>query len=151
MKQEHRFTFEHYASLAELSADDRALVEAARQATSHAHADYSNFHVGAAARLESGRIITGSNQESEVFPAGLCAERTLLFHQQSESPNDRIVDFAIASDPDLRECYPCGQCRQVLHDVEKRQGRDFRVIMSGGGTATVVKRASDLLPFLFEL
>jgi hypothetical protein len=39
----------------------------------------------------------------------------------------------------------------VLHDVEKRQGLDFRVIMSGAGSATVVNKASDLMPFTFTL
>ncbi len=143
--------YRHYDAIEQMSADDRELVEAAQKATQKAIADYSHFHVGAAARLESGRIITGSNIESEVYPAGLCAERTLLYHHQASTPEDRIVALAIASSPSHRECYPCGQCRQVLHDVEKRQGLNFRVIMSGAGSATVVEKASDLLPFTFIL
>lgn len=143
--------YRHYDTIAEMPCEDKELVEAAQQATQKAIATYSNFHVGAAARLESGRIITGSNIESEVYPAGLCAERTLLYHHQASTPEDRIVALAIASSPSHRECYPCGQCRQVLHDVEKRQGLNFRVIMSGAGSATVVEKASDLLPFTFIL
>ena len=143
--------YRHYDAIEQMSADDRELVEAAQKATQKAIADYSHFRVGAAARLESGRIITGSNIESEVYPAGLCAERTLLYHHQASTPEDRIVALAIASSPSYRECYPCGQCRQVLHDVEKRQGLNFRVIMSGAGSATVVEKASDLLPFTFIL
>lgn len=143
--------YRHYDAIEQMSADDRELVEAAQKATQKAIADYSHFHVGAAARLESGRIITGSNIESEVYPAGLCAERTLLYHHQASTPEDRIVALAITSSPSHRECYPCGQCRQVLHDVEKRQGLNFRVIMSGAGSATVVEKASDLLPFTFIL
>lgn len=143
--------YRHYDTIAEMPCEDKELVEAAQQATQKAIANYSHFHVGAAARLESGRIITGSNIESEVYPAGLCAERTLLYHHQASTPEDRIVALAIASSPSHRECYPCGQCRQVLHDVEKRQGLNFRVIMSGAGSATVVEKASDLLPFTFIL
>ena len=143
--------YRHYDAIEQMSADDRELVEAAQKATQKAIADYSHFHVGAAARLDSGRIVTGSNIESEVYPAGLCAERTLLYHHQASTPEDRIVALAIASSPSYRECYPCGQCRQVLHDVEKRQGLNFRVIMSGAGSATVVEKASDLLPFTFIL
>jgi cytidine deaminase len=146
-----KLEYKHYASIQEMPTEDRELVEAAEGACERAIAEFSNFRVGAAARLESGRIITGSNVESEVYPAGLCAERTLLYHHQASCPQDRIVALAIASRPSLRECYPCGQCRQVLHDVEKRQGLDFRVIMSGAGTATVVDRASDLMPFTFSL
>lgn len=143
--------YKHYDSIADLPAEDFELVEAAKDACQRAVAAYSHFHVGAAARLESGRIITGSNVESEVYPAGMCAERTLLFHHQASTPNDRIVALAIASNPSERECYPCGQCRQILHDVEKRQRLNFRVIMSGAGSASVVNKASDLLPFTFSL
>lgn len=143
--------YRHYDAIGEMAHEDLELVEAAQRACEKAIANYSNFHVGAAARLESGRIVTGSNIESEVYPAGLCAERTLLYHHQASTPEDRIVALAIASSPSHRECYPCGQCRQVLHDVEKRQGLNFRVIMSGAGSATVVEKASDLLPFTFIL
>ena len=58
---------------------------------------------------------------------------------------------AIASDPSPRECYPCGACRQTLLDVERRPGSPIRIIMAGGGTATVVGSAADLLPFTFKL
>ncbi len=151
MEKEIKLAYRHYDSIDFMPADERELVEAAQQACQSAIATYSNFRVGAAARLQSGRIVTGSNVESEVYPAGLCAERTLLYHHQATTPEDKIVALAIASEPSLRECYPCGQCRQVLHDVEKRQGADYRVIMSGGGSASVVERAGDLLPFTFSL
>lgn len=151
MKKQIRFDYEHYAALAELPEQDRQLVGEAEQAVGSAHAPYSRFRVGAAARLRSGRILRGSNIESEVFPAGLCAERTLLFHAQANHAEDPVEALAIVSEPSARECYPCGQCRQVMVDVERRQGSPMRVIMCGGGTASVVGSASDLLPFTFEL
>ena len=151
MEKQFTFAYEQYASVAELSAEDRALVEAAVAATERAYAPYSHFHVGAAARLASGRILTGSNSESEVFPAGLCAERSLLFYAQANYADDPIVSLAIASNPSERECYPCGQCRQVLVDVERRQKSPMRVIMFGGGSASVVRSAELLLPFTFVL
>lgn len=151
MEKQFVFDYEHYASLEELSEADRELVREAERATQHAHATYSKFHVGAAARLRSGRILHGSNFESEVYPAGLCAERTLLFYAQANHADDPIEALAIASDPSERECYPCGQCRQVLVDVERRQGSPLRVIMSGGGTASAVSSATLLLPFTFVL
>lgn len=120
-------------------------------ATTKAHALYSNFHVGAAVRLKSGRLLHASNFESEVFPAGLCAERSLLFYVESNYADDPIEELAIASVPDERECYPCGQCRQVIVDVERRQQSPIRVIMSGRDTATVVDSAEKLLPFTFKL
>ena len=151
MEKQFRFDYEHYAALSALPEADRRLVSEAEQATARACAPYSKFRVGAAARLRSGRILHGSNIESEVFPSGLCAERTLLFHAAANCADDPIESLAIASEPSERECYPCGQCRQVLVDTERRQGSPIRVIMSGGGTASVVDTAEKLLPFTFIL
>ena len=142
--------YEH-CSLNELVMADRELTEAAFEATTRAHAPYSGFKVGAAARLQSGEIITAANCESEVFPSGLCAERSLLYHYASNYASSPIVALAIASDPSERECYPCGACRQVILDAENRQQSPIRIIMAGGGTATIVESAKDLLPFTFKL
>lgn len=151
MNTQYRIDYEHYDSLDALSEADRTLVAEAGRATANAHAPYSRFRVGAAARLRSGRIICGSNIESEVYPAGLCAERTLLFYAQANYADDPVETLAIASVPSERECYPCGQCRQVMVDVERRQGSPMRVIMSGNGSASVVPTATALLPFTFIL
>ncbi len=151
MKKILNISYEHCASLDELSAEDRALVAEAQSATANANAPYSNFHVGAAVRLLSGRTFHASNFESEVYPAGLCAERSLLFYIEANYADDPIVALAIASDPAERECYPCGQCRQVIVDVQRRQKHPIRVIMSSATAATVIDDAELLLPFTFKL
>lgn len=151
MKKTLDISYEHYASIADLEELDRNLVAEAEEATKMANAPYSNFHVGAAVRLKSGLTLHASNFESEVYPAGLCAERSLLFYVEANYANDPIEALAIASVPSERECYPCGQCRQVIVDVERRQTSPIRVIMSGAGTATVVDSAEKLLPFTFKL
>lgn len=151
MEKQFSFDYEHYASLEQLPAADRELVREAERATANAHAPYSHFRVGAAARLRSGRILRGSNFESEVYPAGLCAERSLLFYAEANYADDSIEALAIASDPSERECYPCGQCRQVLLDVERRQQSPIRILMSGNGSASAVGSAERLLPFTFRL
>lgn len=151
MKHILEITYNHFAALEELPSDDFALVREAEEATKSANAPYSNFHVGAAVRLRSGRTLHASNFESEVYPAGLCAERSLLFYVESNYADDPIEALAIASNPSERECYPCGQCRQVIVDVERRQKHPIRVIMSGGDTATVIDSAERLLPFTFKL
>ena len=126
-------------------------MKAAFEATQQAYAPFSGFKVGAAARLRSGEIITAANCESEVFPSGLCAERSLLYHYATNHADNPIEAMAIASNPSERECYPCGACRQVMLDTENRQQSPIRIIMAGGGTATVVNSAKDLLPFTFKL
>lgn len=151
MKKELNICYEHYDSLEAMTERDREVVLAAIEATTRAYAPYSHFHVGAAARLQSGKIICGSNSESEVFPSGLCAERTLLYNWQANHADDPVEVLAIASNPSERECYPCGACRQVIVDVERRQKSPMRVIMWGNGTASVLASAELLLPFTFKL
>ncbi|MFR9527441.1 MAG: cytidine deaminase [Rikenellaceae bacterium] len=151
MEKVFSFSFSHYDDLEQLGSEDRILIDAAREMTNKSFAPYSSFHVGSAARLKSGKIIHGCNVESEVYPAGVCAERTLLFYAQSNHGDDPIEALAIASVPDDREVYPCGQCRQVLIDTERRQASPIRIIMSSKASATIVDSASVLLPFTFKL
>ena len=151
VKQQKAIIYEQYDSYEALPTEDRALVEAATEATHRAYAPYSHFRVGAAARLRSGEIITASNCESEVFPSGMCAERSLLYFLASNHSDDAITALAIASSPSEHECYPCGACRQSLLDAETRQQSPMRIIMAGGGRATVVDSAVSLLPFSFKL
>lgn len=150
MTQTINISYEHY-TLDTLPTSDSELVKAAFEATTQAYAPFSGFKVGAAARLRSGEIITAANCESEVFPSGLCAERSLLYHYATNHADNPIEAMAIASNPSERECYPCGACRQVMLDTENRQQSPIRIIMASGGTATVVNSAKDLLPFMFKL
>ena len=78
----------------ELSAEDQALVGQAIEATRHS---YSHFHVGAAVRLQDGRVVIGANQENAAFPSGLCAERTALFAAQAHYPDQPVLALAIAA------------------------------------------------------
>ena len=151
MKRTLDISYEHYATIGDLGEADRQLIREAEEATATANAPYSHFHVGAAVRLKSGRTLHASNFESEVYPAGLCAERSLLFFVEANYADDPVEALAIASNPSERECYPCGQCRQVIVDVERRQKSPIRVIMTGAGSATVVDSAEKLLPFPFKL
>ena len=110
MEKQFCFNYEHYAALEGLPDADRKLVAEAQRATENAHAPYSHFQVGAAARLRSGKILYGSNFESEVYPAGLCAERSLMFYAQANYADDPIETLAIASNPSARGCAPNARC-----------------------------------------
>ena len=135
----------------ELPDEERKLMDAACEATNRSYAPYSHFSVGAAALLENGTVVTGTNQENAAYPSGICAERSVLYYAEAIHASDPIVALAIASDPSERECYPCGACRQVILDVQRRQGTPIRLIMSGNGTASIVDNAEALLPFTFQL
>lgn len=73
----------------ELSAEDQALVGQAIEATRHSYAAYSHFHVGAAVRLQDGRVVIGANQENAAFPSGLCAERRPSLRPRPTIPTSR--------------------------------------------------------------
>ncbi len=150
-KRSKTLSYSYYASLREMDAASRELIERARSAAEGAVAPYSHFRVGAAALLSSGEVLTAANVESEVYPAGICAERNLLYHLAASYPTAQIVAFAVTSPSSEGECYPCGLCRQTLLDTERRQGSPIAVIMAGSDSATVVECAEDLLPFSFKL
>lgn len=138
--------------LSELIGDDEKLVKNAIEVLNKSFAPFSNFHVGAAVLFDTGEIVSSTNQESEVYPSGICAERSLLYFIQSNYSNRKIVTMAITSDAaDGGECFPCGACRQVICDTEKRNGSAIRIIMAGRDTAIIVDRAEELLPFMFQL
>ena len=98
MQQEKQLIITYQMSqYSELDADDRELVDKAMKMTEASYAPYSNFHVGAAVRLENGVIVGGCNQENAVYPAGLCAERVAVFSSQAQYPNTKIHSLAIAA------------------------------------------------------
>ena len=147
--------FEKYASSDELGKDDAALLHAAREAVRNAYAPYSGFHVGAAAKLSDGAIVTGSNQENASFPVGMCAERVLLGAVASLHPAASILTLAIsykasAGNSD-HPVAPCGLCRQSLFESQTRHGHPIRLILAGmQGPVYVVNDAGSLLPLAFS-
>lgn len=155
MHKKFEFEYDLLSNAGSLNETDFELLEAAKKATQTAFAPYSNFYVGAAARLSSGAIVIGSNQESTSFPVGICAERTLLNSVGSQFPDLSIITMAISYQPlgkDSKEpISPCGMCRQSLLDYENRYGAPIKIILSGmSGEVIVIKSAANLLPFGFD-
>ncbi len=151
MEQRLELSYIHYEELIELPDDIAELIDEARIAALYSVATYSQFRVGAAARLSNGVIVRGGNVESEVYPAGICAERNLLFNVATNYPFEKVEMIAIISTSSNEECYPCGACRQTILDTERRQGTPIKVVMAGGESATIVESATLLLPFSFKL
>jgi cytidine deaminase len=155
-KEELSFSFEVYRSIEELKEDDAELLHRARNATNNAYAPYSNFFVGAVAKLKDGSIVSGANQENASFPAGICAERVLLSSVSSQCPGIAIETIAISYDNRNSEAEnnkpvsPCGICRQTLVEYEQRQQHPIRLILGGmEGEVYIIEKASSLLPLSF--
>lgn len=148
------FDFEVYDSINDLSADDAALLQQAKEITKIAYAPYSNFHVGAVAKLVNGEIVFGTNQENASYPVGICSERTLLSVASSLYPNVAITTMAITYDnkkgSSNKPASPCGICRQTLAEFETRVKQPMRLILSGlEGKIYIIPKASLLLPLGF--
>ena len=139
----------------ELTAEEQHLLSLAIEATSRSYAPYSRFHVGAAVRLDNGEEIIGSNQENAAYPSGLCAERTALFAAGTLYPDVPVSLLAIAArgtDGELlsEPCSPCGSCRQVIIESEKRAGRPIRILLYGRRCVYVIDGIGQLMPLMFS-
>jgi cytidine deaminase len=90
------------------------LFAAAKLAQSHAHAPYSNFHVGAAVRTPEGRIFAGCNVENAALPNGICAETAAL--GAMVAAGFRQVDALLIIGDGAELITPCGGCRQRIRE-----------------------------------
>ena len=139
--------------LDELSPQDQELIRAAIEATKNAYANYSRFYVGAALRLENGKMVIGANQENAAFPSGLCAERTAVFAAQANYPDSPIETLAIAGRNAKgvlpNPITPCGACRQVILEIEDRYKKPIKILLYGTLKIYCVRSVKDLLPLSF--
>ena len=153
-KEEVRFGFDVYESSKDLSSEDRLLIDAARKVTEKAYAPYSNFQVGAVAKLKNGETISGTNQENASYPVGICAERVLLASAAMLHTNIPVETMAIAyhnlNGESDHPVSPCGMCRQYIAEYETRMKQPIRLILSGmNGKVFIVEKAGQLLPLSF--
>jgi len=152
--EEIKFEMSVYDHIEDLDADDASLLADARAVTQFAYAPYSNFSVGAVARLVNGEIVTGTNQENASYPAGICAERTLMSVASSLYPGIGIDTIAVSyhnqKGSSDRPISPCGICRQSFAEFQQRTGNPIRLILSGmEGKIQVIENAAFLLPLGF--
>lgn len=153
-EKQFKFEYEVYNDSSELNKQDADLLARARTVTKNAYAPYSNFYVGAAARLENNEIISGTNQENASYPVGICAERVLLGNAATLHPGIPIDTMAISYDSkEVKSDHPispCGMCRQSLLEYETRTDKPIRLILSGQeGKIYIIKTVKFLLPFAF--
>lgn len=148
-------SYEEYEESEKLPPSDSELIDQAIEALKGSYAPYSDFHVGVALVLDNGEIVTGANQENAAYPSGLCAERVALFYANSKYPDSTVVSLAITVRADHFICNepvsPCGACRQVIAETEKRQNSTIRIIMKGEkGIARIFNGIENLLPVMFH-
>jgi cytidine deaminase len=113
----------------------RRAVEAMR----HAYAPYSDYPVGAAARVDDGRVVVGCNVENASYGVGLCAECGMVSALHA-SGGGRLT-HAVCVDGRGEVIMPCGRCRQLLFE---HGGPDLLLM-----TVVGVRPMSEVLPEAF--
>lgn len=146
--------YEEYTSPAQMSQEDQEMVAAALEARRGSYSPYSHFQVGAALKLDNGLIIKGANQENAAYPSGLCAERTAMFWAGANYPDVPFKILAVAGADNGVLCEspasPCGSCRQVMAEYQKKHGKPFSIILVGSKRIRKFHCVDDILPFIFD-
>ena len=149
-----KINYTEYASPEEMSQEDQELVKAALESQKGSYSPYSKFQVGAALRLVDGTIVKGANQENAAYPSGLCAERTAMFWASANYPDVAFDTLAIAGADHGVLCEspasPCGACRQVMAEYQKKYGRPLKTIWVGSKRIRKFESVDDILPFIFD-
>ena len=148
------FNYEVFDDITELKKEDADLLIKARKVTEQAYAPYSNFFVGAVAKLGNGELVAGTNQENASYPVGICAERVLLGNAATSFPGVSVDTIAISYDSKEvnsdHPISPCGMCRQALLEYESRTQKPIRLILAGQkGKIYIINTIKFLLPFAF--
>ena len=119
--------------------DWEELRAAARAMLERAYAPYSGVHVGAAALVDDGRVVTGCNVENASYGLSLCAECGVA-QALAASGGGRLVALSVVG-TDGAYLAPCGRCRQILFEF----GGPELQVDTGAGIVTL----DELLPGAF--
>ncbi len=119
--------------------DWAALTARAVEAATHAYAPYSRFAVGAAARVDDGRVVVGCNVENASYGVALCAECGMV--SQLHITGGGRLTHAVCVNGNEQVIMPCGRCRQLLFE---NGGPDLLLLTVSG-----VRRMDEVLPDAF--
>ena len=112
---------------------------AAVEIMGRAYAPYSHYPVGAAARVDDGRVVVGCNVENAAYGVGLCAECGMVSSLHA-SGGGRLT-HAVCVDGAGAVIMPCGRCRQLLFE---NGGPELQLMTVSG-----VRRMDEVLPDAF--
>lgn len=121
-------------------------MDKAKEASKNSYSPYSKFAVGACVLTENDKIYTGCNFENSSFGLAICAERNAIGSAIADGEK-KIKAIAIYS-PNMQMCYPCGACRQVIHEFKIDNQTD--VILLDNDNLKIFK-LEELLPGGFNL
>src|SRR5690606_37617401 len=102
----------------------------AREAMTHAYAPYSDYRVGAAARVDDGAPASGGTVANASYGVGLRAECGLVSALHRAGGGGLTHATCVDGNGDL--LVPCGRCRQLLYEC--------------GGTGLLLDTPEGILP-----
>ena len=117
------------------------LIQNACLAQKRAKSSYSEYPVGAALLCKDDTIILGCNIESKAYPTTICAERVAIFSALAQGHEIFNALALVTQDG----AYPCGSCRQIIHEY----AGNIPLYISNGTNKYVTRTISDLLPYPF--
>jgi cytidine deaminase len=126
-------------SVAPVAAD---LIDQAVDTAGRAYAPYSNFHVGAVVVAEDGSMFAGANVENAAYGSTICAEGAAIAAAATAGVR-KITAVAVAC-TETMECYPCGNCRQLMLEF----GVDTVIVQAPDGSPRI-HPLGELLPHSF--
>ncbi|WP_392486596.1 cytidine deaminase [Haloimpatiens sp. FM7315] len=122
----------------------RELILKAKEARKKSYSPYSNFKVGAAVLMKTGKVYTGCNIENASYGATNCAERTAIFSAISDEMSKIDTLALIGSETEFT--YPCGICRQVISEFADEE---TKIIIAKNENEYIEKKLEDIIPGTF--
>jgi cytidine deaminase len=116
-----------------------ALRESAVEVSRRAYAPYSHFPVGAAARVDDGRVVVGCNVENAAYGVVLCAECGVV--SSLHATGGGRLTHVVCVNGHGEVIMPCGRCRQLLWE----NGGAGLLLMTASG----VRSMDQVLPDAF--
>lgn len=126
--------------------DYNELMEKAIEVSKNAYIPYSKFAVGACVLSENDKIYPGCNFENSSYGLTICAERNAIGSMIADGER-KIKAIAIYS-PNMKNCTPCGACRQVIREFQIDAGAD---VITKFGDELKTYKINELLPECFIL
>jgi cytidine deaminase len=126
--------------------DWEELGRAALAVQPRAHAPYSNYPVGAALLVASGRIFSGCNVENASYGLSICAERSVVVQMVAAGEARPVALAVVTRGPMIGT--PCGTCRQTL--AEFAEDLPIQLMVSNGAAPPRITSLSALLPDAFR-
>lgn len=124
------------------------IVLKAIEGMNRSYSPYSKFKVGAALLMSDGKYITGCNIENAAYGACMCAERSTLYtaYNMGYDLKHDVVKMCIVGETES-PISPCGECRQVMNELLKK---DLVVVLATTKGTTKEVTVRDLLPYSFD-